>query len=106
MWLTERALHGCAAPSPEPVLRSHEKGFICGLVAVSPGADEDHQEKCLSQLYDRMPEGLTPLATLRNGHQRQQLGACSSPAPSLPMPAGPAHGQPQRGPQGLESRVS
>uniref|UniRef100_A0A8C4MU28 Rhophilin Rho GTPase binding protein 2 n=1 Tax=Equus asinus asinus TaxID=83772 RepID=A0A8C4MU28_EQUAS len=41
---------------------------------LSPGADEDHQEKCLSQLYDRMPEGLTPLATLRNGHQRQQLG--------------------------------
>lgn len=46
------------------------------LIAVKPGADEDHQEKCLSQLYDRMPEGLTPLATLKNGHQRRQLGAC------------------------------
>ncbi|KAI5280168.1 rhophilin-2 isoform X1 [Manis pentadactyla] len=41
---------------------------------LKPGADEDHQEKCLSQLYDHMPEGLTPLATLKNGHQRRQLG--------------------------------
>ncbi|XP_004439840.1 PREDICTED: rhophilin-2 [Ceratotherium simum simum] len=41
---------------------------------LSPGADEDHQEKCLSELYDHMPEGLTPLATLKNSHQRQQLG--------------------------------
>ncbi|XP_071065304.1 rhophilin-2 isoform X1 [Dasypus novemcinctus] len=38
------------------------------------GADEDHQEKCLAQLYDHMPEGLTPLATLKNGRQRRQLG--------------------------------
>ncbi|XP_020949945.1 rhophilin-2 isoform X1 [Sus scrofa] len=41
---------------------------------LKPGADEDHQEKCLSQLYDHMPEGLTPLATLKNSHQRQHLG--------------------------------
>ncbi|XP_076988359.1 rhophilin-2 isoform X2 [Tamandua tetradactyla] len=41
---------------------------------LKPGTDEDHQEKCLSQLYDHMPEGLTPLATLKNGQQRQQLG--------------------------------
>ncbi|XP_037372272.1 rhophilin-2 [Talpa occidentalis] len=41
---------------------------------LKPGADEDHQEKCLSQLYDHMPEGLMPLATLKNSHQRQQLG--------------------------------
>lgn len=38
------------------------------------GADEDHQEQCLSQLYDHMPEGLTPLATLKNDQQRRQLG--------------------------------
>lgn len=44
------------------------------LVAVKPGTDEDHQEKCLSQLYDHMPEGMTPLATLKNAHQRRQLG--------------------------------
>ncbi|XP_048224727.1 rhophilin-2 isoform X2 [Perognathus longimembris pacificus] len=43
---------------------------------LKPGADEDHQEKCLSQLYTRMPEGLTPLATLKNQQQRQQLGKC------------------------------
>ncbi|KAM4800307.1 rhophilin-2 [Urocitellus parryii] len=43
---------------------------------LKPGADEDHQEKCLSQLYNHMPEGLTPLATLKNDHQRRQLGKC------------------------------
>ncbi|XP_006867372.1 PREDICTED: rhophilin-2 [Chrysochloris asiatica] len=41
---------------------------------LKPGADEDHQEKCMSQLYNRMPEGLTPLATLKNVHQRRLLG--------------------------------
>ncbi|EDL03020.1 rhophilin-2 [Mus musculus] len=41
---------------------------------LKPGADEDHQEKCLSQLYDRMPEGMTPLATLKNAGQRVLLG--------------------------------
>ncbi|KAM5237313.1 rhophilin-2 [Ctenodactylus gundi] len=41
---------------------------------LKPGADEDHQEKCLSQLYERMPEGLTPLATLKDSQQRRQLG--------------------------------
>ncbi|XP_012502494.1 PREDICTED: rhophilin-2 [Propithecus coquereli] len=41
---------------------------------LKPGADEDHQEKCLSQLYEHMPEGLTPLATLKNEQQRRQLG--------------------------------
>ncbi|XP_036202204.1 rhophilin-2 isoform X1 [Myotis myotis] len=41
---------------------------------LKPGTDEDHQEKCLSQLYDHMPEGLTPLATLKNANQRRQLG--------------------------------
>ncbi|XP_019835493.1 rhophilin-2 [Bos indicus] len=41
---------------------------------LKPGEDEDHQEKCLSQLYSHMPEGLTPLATLKNVHQRQLLG--------------------------------
>uniref|UniRef100_A0AC11DZW4 Rhophilin Rho GTPase binding protein 2 n=1 Tax=Ovis aries TaxID=9940 RepID=A0AC11DZW4_SHEEP len=41
---------------------------------LKPGEDEDHQEKCLSQLYSHMPEGLTPLGTLKNVHQRQLLG--------------------------------
>ncbi|KAM9062096.1 rhophilin-2 [Sarcophilus harrisii] len=41
---------------------------------LNPGDDEDQQEKCLSQLYDHMPEGLTPLATLKNKNERKQLG--------------------------------
>ncbi|XP_042294003.1 rhophilin-2 isoform X3 [Sceloporus undulatus] len=36
--------------------------------------DEDQQEKALSQLYDHMPEGLTPLAVLKDRVQRKQLG--------------------------------
>uniref|UniRef100_A0A803T8R5 Rhophilin Rho GTPase binding protein 2 n=1 Tax=Anolis carolinensis TaxID=28377 RepID=A0A803T8R5_ANOCA len=32
------------------------------------------QEKAFSQLYDRMPEGLAPLAILRDSVQRKQLG--------------------------------
>lgn len=46
------------------------------FIAVKPGTDMDHQEKCLSQLYHHMPEGLTPLATLKNDQQRRQLGRC------------------------------
>ena len=71
-------------PSPEPAPQPRRGTYPVVLVAVKPGADEDHQEKCLSQLYDHMPEGLTPLATLKNSHQRQHLGACHSPTPSLP----------------------
>uniref|UniRef100_A0A667HGU7 Rhophilin Rho GTPase binding protein 2 n=1 Tax=Lynx canadensis TaxID=61383 RepID=A0A667HGU7_LYNCA len=63
-------------------VKSHHYGalahyFVATLLIdhqLKPGADEDHQEKCLSQLYDHMPEGLTPLATLKNGHQRRLLG--------------------------------
>ncbi|KAJ6666046.1 hypothetical protein lerEdw1_000950 [Lerista edwardsae] len=36
--------------------------------------DEDQQEKAFSQLYDHMPEGLTPLTVLRTQGQRKQLG--------------------------------
>ncbi|KAH0619587.1 hypothetical protein JD844_000317 [Phrynosoma platyrhinos] len=36
--------------------------------------DEDQQEKAFSQLYDHMPEGLTPLAFLKDRVQRKQLG--------------------------------
>uniref|UniRef100_A0A803TQ35 Rhophilin Rho GTPase binding protein 2 n=1 Tax=Anolis carolinensis TaxID=28377 RepID=A0A803TQ35_ANOCA len=42
--------------------------------AVNPHDDEDQQEKAFSQLYDRMPEGLAPLAILRDSVQRKQLG--------------------------------
>ncbi|KAJ7311926.1 hypothetical protein JRQ81_006246 [Phrynocephalus forsythii] len=36
--------------------------------------DEDQQEKAFSQLYDHMPEGLSPLAILKDRVQRRQLG--------------------------------
>ncbi|XP_063168792.1 rhophilin-2 [Candoia aspera] len=36
--------------------------------------DEDQQEKVFGQLYDHMPEGMTPLAVLRDRSQRKQLG--------------------------------
>ncbi|XP_053127489.1 rhophilin-2 [Hemicordylus capensis] len=36
--------------------------------------DEDQQEKAFSQLYDHMPEGVKPLAVLRDRGQRRQLG--------------------------------
>nr|XP_056718536.1 rhophilin-2 [Euleptes europaea] len=39
-----------------------------------PNDDEDQQEKAFSQLYDHMPEGLTPLALLKDRGQRKQLG--------------------------------
>ncbi|XP_012881614.1 PREDICTED: rhophilin-2 [Dipodomys ordii] len=65
-------------------LKAHHYGALAHYFAATllmdhqlkPGADEDHQEKCLSQLYTQMPEGLTPLATLKNQQQRQQLGKC------------------------------
>ncbi|XP_038609764.1 rhophilin-2 [Tachyglossus aculeatus] len=41
---------------------------------LTPNDDEDQQEKCLSQLYDFMPEGMTPLAVLKNKEERKQLG--------------------------------
>lgn len=36
--------------------------------------DEDQQEKAFSQLYDHVPEALSPLAILRDRVQRKQLG--------------------------------
>lgn len=62
--------HCLQSPQPCPQEGTHP----VALVTVKPGSDEDHQEKCLSQLYDHMPEGLTPLATLKNVNQRRQLG--------------------------------
>ncbi|XP_055450803.1 rhophilin-2 [Psammomys obesus] len=88
-----RQLH--AAMSQEPVkenipyswasvayVKTHHYGALAQYFAATllidhqlkPGADEDHQEKCISQLYDRMPEGMAPLATLKNEGQRVLLG--------------------------------
>ncbi|XP_006888821.1 PREDICTED: rhophilin-2-like [Elephantulus edwardii] len=63
-------------------VKAHHYGALAHYFAATllinhklkPGADEDHQEKCLAQLYDHMPEGLTPLATLKNRAQRIDLG--------------------------------
>ncbi|XP_053305050.1 rhophilin-2 [Spea bombifrons] len=41
---------------------------------LSPSDDEDKQEKCLSQLYDSMPEGLTAQMILKDKQQRTEIG--------------------------------
>ncbi|XP_072136116.1 rhophilin-2 [Mobula birostris] len=41
---------------------------------LSPSDDTDQQEKVLTDLYQQMPEGLTPLTVLRSKEQRQRLG--------------------------------
>ncbi|XP_068117151.1 rhophilin-2 [Hyperolius riggenbachi] len=41
---------------------------------LGPHDDEDKQEKALSQLYDRIPEGLTAMKILKDKQQRTQLG--------------------------------
>lgn len=41
--------------------------------------DEDQQEKAFSQLYDHMPEALSPLAILKDRVQRKQLGKAKCP---------------------------
>uniref|UniRef100_A0A8D0H601 Rhophilin-2 n=1 Tax=Sphenodon punctatus TaxID=8508 RepID=A0A8D0H601_SPHPU len=51
--------------------------FLATLLSdhqLRPRDDEDQQEKALSQLYDHMPEGLTPLTILKDIVQRKQLG--------------------------------
>lgn len=103
MCLEEKSLCGSVATA----MRGN---FSVVLIAVEPEADADHQEKCLSQLYDHMPEGLTPLATLKNAHQRRQLGACRRSCSLLaraPFDAQlvPLTDRPRQAPgQGLESR--
>ncbi|CAM4525411.1 unnamed protein product [Leuciscus chuanchicus] len=39
-----------------------------------PSDDEDKQEKALSQLYDAMPEGRSPLDILKNKDDRRRIG--------------------------------
>lgn len=81
--------------------------------------DEDHQEKTLSQLYDRLPEGCTPLDLLRNKEERDRVGKTetkiltmpNSPHMKLPhltlvlflrqSPPSPGHPGPRRGSEDL-----
>ncbi|XP_051948546.1 rhophilin-2-like isoform X2 [Xyrauchen texanus] len=41
---------------------------------LTPSDDEDKQEKALSQIYDTMPEGHSPLDILKNKEERQRIG--------------------------------
>lgn len=44
------------------------------VCVVTPSDDEDKQEKALSQLYDAMPEGRSPLDILKNKEDRRRIG--------------------------------
>lgn len=41
---------------------------------MGPNDDEDQQEKTLSQVYDNLPEGLTPPDILKKEDERQCIG--------------------------------
>uniref|UniRef100_A0A671TLZ3 Rhophilin, Rho GTPase binding protein 2 n=1 Tax=Sparus aurata TaxID=8175 RepID=A0A671TLZ3_SPAAU len=41
---------------------------------LGPSDDEDQQEKTLSQVYDRLPEGRSPLDILKNKDERTRIG--------------------------------
>lgn len=41
---------------------------------VGPSDDEDQQEKTLSQVYDRLPEGRSPLDILKKKDERERIG--------------------------------
>ncbi|XP_034426931.1 rhophilin-2 isoform X2 [Hippoglossus hippoglossus] len=41
---------------------------------LGPSDDEDQQEKTLSQVYDRLPEGRSPLDILKNKEERERIG--------------------------------
>ncbi|KAL6461649.1 hypothetical protein MHYP_G00297930 [Metynnis hypsauchen] len=41
---------------------------------INPSDDEDKQEKALSQLYDAMPDGHSPLDILRQKEERRRIG--------------------------------
>ncbi|KAI7814681.1 rhophilin-2 isoform X1 [Triplophysa rosa] len=41
---------------------------------LAPSDDEDKQEKALSQLYDAMPDGRSPLDILKNKEERRRIG--------------------------------
>lgn len=44
------------------------------LRLVGPNDDEDQQEKTLSQVYDQLPEGFSPLGILKNKDERERIG--------------------------------
>lgn len=44
------------------------------LRSVGLSDDEDQQEKTLSQVYDRLPEGRSPLEILKKKDERERIG--------------------------------
>ena len=44
------------------------------MCSVGPSDDEDQQEKTLSQVYDRLPEGRSPLDILKKKEERERIG--------------------------------
>ncbi len=47
---------------------------IGDLCVVTPSDDEDKQEKALSQVYDAMPEGRSPVDILKDKEERRRIG--------------------------------
>uniref|UniRef100_A0A3Q4BKF1 Rhophilin, Rho GTPase binding protein 2 n=1 Tax=Mola mola TaxID=94237 RepID=A0A3Q4BKF1_MOLML len=57
--------------------RSMAQFFVASALLdhqLGPSDDEDQQEKTLSQVYDRLPEGRTPLDILKKKDERQRIG--------------------------------
>lgn len=44
------------------------------MCSVGLSDDEDQQEKTLSQVYDRLPEGHSPLDILKKKDERERVG--------------------------------
>lgn len=52
---------------------------------MGPNDDEDQQEKTLSQVYDRLPEGRTPLDILKKKDERERIGKSEQDDSGVPI---------------------
>ncbi len=50
---------------------------------MGPSDDEDQQEKTLSQVYDRLPEGRSPLDILKKQDERKRIGKSEQKAKTI-----------------------
>lgn len=48
--------------------------LVPSVRSVGLSDDEDQQEKTLSQVYDRLPEGRSPLDILKKRDERERVG--------------------------------
>lgn len=53
---------------------------------MGPNDDEDQQEKTLSQVYDQLPEGRSPLDILKKKDERHRIGKMNVIAPVKTLP--------------------